>query len=45
MMEGQETHKKRDSEDNPRGRRKQGGKIRDTQVDVSQMVTYLVCNG
>jgi len=32
-MEGQETHEKRDDEDNSRGRRNQGGKIRDTRVN------------
>jgi len=33
MMEGQETHEERDNEDDSRGRRNQGGKIRDMRVD------------
>jgi len=33
MMEGQEICKKRDDEDNSRGRRNQGKKIRGTTVD------------
>jgi len=33
MMEGQETHKERDNEDDSRERRNQGGKIQDMRVD------------
>jgi len=33
MMEGQETHKKRDNKDNPGRKRNQGEKIRDMRVD------------
>jgi len=33
MVEEQETHKKKDDEDNPGERRNQGRKIRDMRVD------------